>query len=374
MRLIAWRNLFHDRVRLVVTLTGIIFAIVLIIVQLGLFLGFTRTTSVIADHAGADIWISAHGLRNFDTAAAIPESKLYQAMATPGVAVAQKAILGFSTWKRRDGSQESIEVVGINPEVPLATPWSLIEGRVEDLKAEDTVIIDQFYKSKLDIDHIGQTIEINNRRARVVGYTTGVRSFTTSPYVFTWFKNAQNYSRLRADQIHYILIKGEPGVALPELKQRLKDRIADVDVYLTPEISKLTQNYWMFTTGAGIAIIIAAAMGLVVGIVVVAQTIYASTVDHIREFGTLKAMGATNGYIFRIIVMQAAISGTIGYALGITVAYFVIRGATRGGANILLTPELAVTMFFVSLGMCIGASLVSINKVTSIDPAMVFKG
>src|SRR5215813_445634 len=128
MRLLAWRNLFHDRVRLIVTLTGIVFAIVLIIVQLGIFLGFTQTTSVIIDNSRVDLWVSARGLRNFDTAAPIPESKLYQALATPGVAHAVKAIVGFTAWKRHDGAQESIEIIGINPDIPLSRPWSLLAG------------------------------------------------------------------------------------------------------------------------------------------------------------------------------------------------------------------------------------------------------
>jgi putative ABC transport system permease protein len=115
-------------------------------------------------------------------------------------------------------------------------------------------------------------------------------------------------------------------------------------------------------------------MGLVVGIVVVAQTIYASTVDHLREFGTLKAMGATNAYICRIIILQATIAAVIGYTLGLAIASVVVRGAARGGAVIELPWELAVGMFGVALAMCVGASLVSIHKVTGIDPAMVFKG
>src|SRR5262249_28922294 len=117
MRLLAWRNLFHDRVRLVVTLTGIVFAIVLIVVQVGLFLGFTQTTSVIIDHSGVDLWISASGLRNFDSAAPIPESKFHQALATPGVGRAVKTIVDFSAWKRPDGGQESVQIIGVNPDV-----------------------------------------------------------------------------------------------------------------------------------------------------------------------------------------------------------------------------------------------------------------
>jgi putative ABC transport system permease protein len=129
----------------------------------------------------------------------------------------------------------------------------------------------------------------------------------------------------------------------------------------------------MFSTGAGVSVLIAAVLGLLVGIVVVAQTIYAATVDHIREFGTLKAMGASNGYIYRIILEQATISAVIGYVLGILLTFAAVR-ITGEGAPILLPKELITGMFLLTLAMCCAAALVSINKVTHIDPAMVFKG
>ena len=95
----------------------------------------------------------------------------------------------------------------------------------------------------------------------------------------------------------------------------------------------MTQVYWMFSTGAGIAVLLAAVLGLVVGVVVVAQTIYATTVDHIREYGTLKAMGATNRYLYTVIIQQAVISALIGYTLGMTASMFVVSGSSRGGAR-----------------------------------------
>jgi putative ABC transport system permease protein len=130
----------------------------------------------------------------------------------------------------------------------------------------------------------------------------------------------------------------------------------------------------MFTTGAGVAVLLAAVLGLVVGFVVVAQTIYATTMDHLKEFGTLKAMGAPNRYVYKVILTQAAISAVLGYALGMVVSAFVVHASQKGGAAILLPWQMAIGMFFLTLLMCTGAALVSISKVTRLDPAMVFKG
>jgi putative ABC transport system permease protein len=371
---LAQRNLFHDKVRLTVTLTGIVFSVVLIVVQLGLFIGFTTATSNLIDHSNADLWVTSKNVPYVEQGVAFSERKLNQVRATPGVGDAQKIIAHWTQWKRHDGGQESVQIVGINVDDPMERPWNLVEGRVEDLKSPDAVILDELYKQKLGVTRIGEIFEIGGYRARVVGFTRGIRSFTTSPYVFTSFKNAQDFTSLREDQTLFILVKVAPGASVEQVRQDLLSRLKDVEVFKTAEFSRMTTFYWMFTTGAGVAVLIAAALGLVVGFVVVAQTIYATTVDHIREYGTLKAMGAPNSYVYKVIMKQAAISAVIGYVLGMIVSVFVVQGSQKGGAAILMPAPMAIGMFFVTLAMCVGAALVSINKVTRIDPAMVFKG
>jgi len=371
---LAQRNLFHDKVRLAVTLTGIVFSVVLIVVQLGLFLGFTTATSNLIDHSGADLWITSKNVPYVEQGVAFSERKLNQVRAVPGVGDAQKIIARWTQWKRHDGGQDSVQIVGINVDDRMEQPWNLVQGRVEDLKSPDAVILDELYKQKLGVSGVGEVFEIGGHRARVVGFTRGIRSFTTSPYVFTTFKNAQNYTGLREDQTMFILVIVAPGADLQQVRRVLLDNVKDVEVFTTAQFSRMTTFYWMFTTGAGVAVLIAAVLGLVVGFVVVAQTIYATTVDHIREFGTLKAMGAPNSYVYKVIMQQAAISAVIGYVLGMIVSVFVVQGSQKGGAAILMPPTMAGGMFFLTLAMCVGAALVSINKVTRIDPAMVFKG
>ncbi len=376
MGLLARRNLFHDKVRFAVTLTGIVFALVLIIIQFGLFLGFTTTTSNNIDHSKADIWVVFHGVGYFDTGRTFSERKFYQVLATPGVAEAEKYMQAFARWKRPDGRIENIQIIGVRPESGLGQPWNVVSGNVAVLKEEDAILVDELYREKLGVWNIGDRVEIGGHRARVVGFTRGIRSFTTSPFVYASFKNSLDYTNPTSNEndVGYILVKAAPGVSTVELKKNLAARLSDVDIYTTAEFSRKTRFYWMFTTGAGLAVLTAALMGLIVGVAVVAQTIYAATMDHIREYGTLKAMGATNGYLYRVLVEQAVWSAVLGYALAMIVAHFIVTGSEKGGALILMPPEMKIGMFALSIAMCVAAAMVSINKVTRIDPAMVFRG
>ena len=371
---LARRNLLHDKIRLTVTLTGIVFAVVLIVVELGLFVGFTTTTSGLVDHSQADLWVTSKNVPYVELAVPFSERKLYQVRAVPGVLEAQKVISRWGQWKRSDGRDESVQIVGVSPESSMEQPWNLVQGSAADLRKPDAVIMDEMYKEKLGVHQVGEIFEINGRRARIVGFTRGIRSFTTSPYVFTTFKRAQEYVNLPDDQTVFVLVKLAPGANVEQVRRGILASVANVDVFTSHEFSRMTQFYWMFTTGAGVAVLLAALLGLVVGFVVVAQTIYATTMDHLREYGTLKAMGAPNSYVYKVIIKQAAMSAVIGYVLGMVVSGFVVRASQSGGAAILLPWQMAIGMFFLTLAMCVGAALVSISKVTSLDPAMVFKG
>jgi putative ABC transport system permease protein len=376
MGLLARRNLFHDRVRFVVTLTGIVFALVLIIIQFGLFLGFATTTSNNIDHSNADLWVVFHGVGYFDTGRNFSERKFYQVLSTSGVQQAEKYMQAFARWKRTDGRVDNIQIVGFHPGSGLGEPWNVVQGSIADLKQEDAVLVDELYSEKLGVSKIGDRVEIGDHRARVVGFTRGIRSFTTSPFVYATFKSSLDYTNpvSSEDATAYILVKAAPGVTPEELQARLRARLPDEDVYTTGEFSRKTRFYWMFTTGAGLAVLTAALMGLIVGVAVVAQTIYAATMDHIREYGTLKAMGATNRYLYRVLIEQAVWSAALGYSVAMIVAHFIVKASEKAGAAILMPWTMSVGLLFLAVVMCVVAALVSINKVTRIDPAMVFRG
>ena len=315
---LAIRNLLHDRVRLVVTLTGIVFSVVLSAVQLGLFVGFKHATSDLIAHSSADIWVKSQGVTHLESAVPMPDERLFRVLGTPGVAAAERYIANFSQWKRSDGAEEGIMIIGLEPKATMGLPWNLTAGRFEDLMQPDAVIVDELYLKKLGIKGVGDVAEIRGRRARVVGLTRGIRTFTTAPPVFASFRNALDYTGMDSGETLYVLAKVSAGATVSAVARDIEARISSVDALPTAEWQVAQENYWMFGTGAGVTVLIAAGLGMLVGIVVVAQTIYAATVDHLKEYGTLKAIGAANAYIYRVITQQALISAVVGYGVGIS--------------------------------------------------------
>ncbi len=372
--LIAFRNLCHDKVRLVVTLTGIVFAVVLVTLQCGLFLGFLTTISGVIDNSEADIWVASRGVKTFDIAMSMPETRYYEVLAVPGVAVASRMVVDFAFWKKPGGGQESIEIIAFDTDKGMGGPWNMVRGNVGSLDAADAVIMDQLYMDKLGVASLGQEVEIISSRARVTGFTRGIRSFSTSPYVFTAYRNGFRYSRFAEAEITYVLARVEQGQDPEEVCGRINNRVNNVQAFTREEFSGLTRNYWMMSTGAGAALMLAAVLGFIVGMVVVAQTLYSTTMDHLPEFATLKAMGAPDSYITKILVTQACISAVMGYGIGMIICAAVVEFQKYGDAAIVLPFPLAAAIFGLTVLMCIGASFISIRKIMNIDPAVVFRG
>jgi putative ABC transport system permease protein len=371
--ILAWRNLAHDKIRFLVTLVGIVFSVTLMAVQSGLLLGFVVTIAKIVDRTEADIWVVGRGVRSVDLPTAMPERRRFQVMSVAGVAEAQPYIHNFSMLKRPDGGAESVVVVGFDLESGIGKPWSVVEGRVEDLALPDAVIVDRFYKPKLGVTHLGQVLEINEKRVRVVGFTEGIRTFTQSPHVFADIKTARHLSNLGETRQNYVLVRVAPGHDPATVRDAIRAKIPEVDAYTKAEFAKRSYLYWLITTGAGFSLIIAAALGLIVGIVVTAQTLYATTMDRLPEYATMRAMGAPASYLYGIILRQAAIAAAGGFGLGISIALFLVRGSQEGSAVILMPWELAAILGGATFVMCALAALISIRRVMKIDPVSVFK-
>jgi putative ABC transport system permease protein len=235
------------------------------------------------------------------------------------------------------------------------------------------VIIDKTYLTELGVKEIGDTAQIGTSRVRVTGFTDGIRSFTVTPYVFTTLNRARAMlGDIPADKVTYVLVKLEPGADPIAVRDAIRAKVPDSEVLTKAEFRTRSLNHWLFATGAGIALIGGAILGLVVGTVIVAQTLYSSTKDHLNEFATLRALGSSSGYIHRVILAQAGLSAVIGYVLGMAICMTIVYLSERTALPIIMTPMLAVLLLALTIAMCAISAISAIGKVMRIDPAMVF--
>lgn len=372
MRL-AWHNITHDRLRFAVTVLGITCAVFLMIFQGSILLGFLRAASKIIDSTGAEIWITGRGVQCFEFAVPIERRFADLARGVAGVQSTSRICTSLVQFRKIDGSQQQVALIGADTNSPARLPIPRLSGNHFGI-APDSLVVDSSNAELLDISgRLPLEVEINDQRARVVGRTSGFSSFLGSPYVFTSYSDASRYLGLRPDETMFILVQVQPGFPVEQVKRELQARLPTVQVSTRDEFSRRAEFYWTSQTGAGGAILAAAVLGFFVGLTVVSQAIYSTTMEHIEEFATLKALGATPWYIVRVIVSQAMLSGIAGYVLGVLITSPMIRAA-RPHIPWISTPWwLPAGVFIPALAMCALASILSVKAAITVEPAKVFR-
>ena len=369
---IAFRNLFNDRLRLIATVIGIVFSIVLVTVQMGLYLGFGRTVTTMIDHASADLWMVPRGTKSFEDPSLLDVHERYRALAINDVTDAIPIVIGFADWRLPSGETTPVFIVGADPRTGGLQPWNLVEGRIEALSAPRAVAVDRSYFARLGVAGIGASAEIRQQPVEVAAVTSGIRSFTTTPYVFIDVNRARTLMGVPSSKATYLLVRLSANADIDGVRRQLVSAIPDVEVLTPAEFRERSRAFWLFSTGAGAALFAGALLGVIVGTVIVAQTLYSSTKEHLGEFATLRAIGSSRGYIYKVIIVQALLSAVIGFGIAALIGDVIVRMTAESALPIVITPGLIVGLFLLTVIMCVGSALAAINQVTRIDPAIVF--
>jgi putative ABC transport system permease protein len=370
---LAVRNLLQDRLRCVGTIVGIVFSLVLVIIQLGLYVSFERMVTTMIDHAPADLWIVPLGTKSFEDPSSLDERDRRLASSVQGVAEAIPVVSGFTQWAVPSGGTTAVFVVGSAMNAAGLHPWNLSEGSLDSLASPGAVAIDRTYFGRLGVAGIGDSTDIRNQKVRVKAVTSGIRSFTTTPYVFTSLDQARVLTGTPAGKDSYLLLRISPGSDIDGVRKRLLASLSKVEVLTPEEFRSRSRAFWLFGTGAGAALVAGALLGTIVGTVIVAQTLYSSTKDHLNEFVTLRAIGSTSRYICKVIVDQAVLSAVIGFAVAAGIGIAIVRLTAATPLPIVMTPGLTVGLFLLTAAMCIASAMAAIVQVVRIDPARVFK-
>ncbi|MBI4510228.1 MAG: FtsX-like permease family protein [Deltaproteobacteria bacterium] len=371
---LARKILVHDRVKFFVAAAGVSVSVLLVLVQVGLYLGFMQNASNLIDRSTADIWVAGEGNENFDFALPFDEALYYRVEGTPGVELAEPMLLAFGQWKMSNGGAVGVQVVGLKENAQLLKPAPIIAGDPGRIAEVDGIIVDKSEFPKLLLERgIGERQEITGVRSRIIGLSQGLRSFTTSPFVFANMDSARAFTRQGPDKLTYALVRVARGARVEDVMARI-DAIPGIQAFTKQEFSEHSRTYWSKRTGVGVGFFMTAALGVIIGLVVVGQILYNGTLEHIREYGTLKAMGARNSGIVRVILYQALISAAVGFVMGGVGALLVREGIKAAYLHVVLSPPLLVGTALLTIAMCAVAALLSITKVLRLDPATVFKG
>ena len=380
---IGWRNLKRDPIRSAVAVLGVTFAVVLVTVEVGMLLGLLRNSSLLVDRSSADLWVATLDVKTFDFATPFDARKQYRIEAIPGVERVEEFNSSYSVWKLPSGGSTNVQVIGVDTRGQLAPKLDLVSGSLDDCQNQDAIIIDEGERAKLGNPNLGDTVEIIQRRAKVVGFTRGMRSFTTTPYVFTSLRGAEHYAWLSRNsmtgggesgrQVVYLLLRVKPGYDPEAVRDAIMKKVPDVEVHTRSGLSWRTRCYWLIETGVGLGFAVAAFLGLVVGGVIVSQTLYAMTMECLPEFGVLKALGASMPELSRIVLEQSLICGAAGFSLGVLLSLAVCVLAAHAGTSVEIPATLLGCVALITTLLCASSALVSVLRLRSVEPAMVFR-
>lgn len=371
---LALRMLLHDRMRFFITVAGVAFAVQLILSQVGLFLGLIHNSSVIVRHIPAELWVTSKNTPNVDFAQAFPETYVNRVRSIPGVARADNLIVTFVNATLPTGATEGTVTYALEDFAAWKLPWKMESGEAEALRRGNYLVTDASAVRRIGEFKAGDYREIQGLRMRYVGRSEGAVSFTTTPVSFMDYRLAQQLNRdLLAGNTTYILVKAEPGADLKALKAEIQKRLPYNDVYTRDEWADRSDSYWIQNTGIGLNAFTAVFLGVLVGVVVVAQTLYTSTMDHLKEFGTVKAIGGSNADIYWLLGRQATVAAVLGFAFGSLMVFGLKPLVSAIGLQLILPAKVWGVVGAGTLVMCLLSAGLSFRKVAGIDPGLVFR-
>jgi putative ABC transport system permease protein len=368
---LAWRNLARERTRFVIAIVGVSFAVVLMSLQISLIIGFSRTASGLIRHAGADVWVCGRGIQNVDQMPVVPKRWRDLAAGVPGVAQASPLIVRFAPLRTPVGGTESVMLVGYDLATGLGGPWSVVEGSLAELTNRG-IVVDRLYRERIGIGGIGSEVEISGTRAKVSAFTQGIRTFVQSPYIFLPIARSQPMAGLLDDEITGVLLVVDDSSSSAEVAERVKLRIPTADVFTADEFATKTILYWLLSTGVGAYLVLGCSLGILVGVIITAQTLYANAVDHIRSYATMRALGATAGYLRSVIIQQAVMTAVIGIAVGQVISIITVYLLGTGTLALALPAVALLAIAVMSLVMCALSALFAVNKVLGTSATLVF--
>jgi putative ABC transport system permease protein len=379
MAWVALRMLTGDRAKYYGLIFGIAFASMLMAQQLSIFCGLMlRTASQIQDTDGADLWVMDPRVLSVDEVRPLMDDDVYRVRGVPGVAWAVRLFKGQARVRADQGDYRVSVLLGLDDATLVGAPKEMLVGAVGDLRRPDAVLMDEAGYKYLwpgEPFEAGKTLEMNDRRAVVVGVCKASPPFQTFPVVYTRFSQAIRYVPGERNVTTFVLAGAEPREDAHALCTRIRERTG-LQALTREEFIWKTIWYYIGSTGIPVNFGITVALGFIVGAAVSGQTFYLFTLENLKHFGSLKAMGVGNRGLLGMILLQGAVVGVLGYAVGVGLAalFFVVTGNLTHLRGFFIPWQVLVGTAAAVLAITFLATLLSIRRVWVLEPAVVFKG
>ena len=380
MNWVAWKMLNGDTAKYLGAVFGVAFGVLLITQQASIFVGImSRTANPLRDVSEARVWVTDPHLQNADEIEPLSDAAVHRIRGVPGMDWAVRLYKGLARARRPDGTFRQVILLGIDDQSLVGAPRTILQGSLGDLRRPSAVFIDRAGYESLwpgEALALDRELEMNDRRAVVVGICETSAPFQSFPVVIATYSQATQFIARERKQLSFVVGSPVAGVSPAEACRRI-EATTGLDAMTYDEFVWRTIEYYLANTGIPVNFGITIVLGFIVGAAIAGQTFYLFTLENLRHFGALKAMGVNNKRLVGMVLLQAAVIGSIGYALGVgmAVAFFEVTSRVLPdlrGINILW--QIAVGSAGVVVVIVTLASLMSLRRVLLLEPAVVFRG
>jgi putative ABC transport system permease protein len=382
---LALKMLFGDTAKYLMLVAGLFFATFLIVQQASVFCGLMMWTTATLKNVGAPIFVVEERVEQVNETNPLRDTDVSRVRSVSAVRWAMPLYSGIQRARMDDGSFKTIQLLGIDSASLAGAPSRLVEGRLEDLRLPNTVIIDELAVTRLSLDKnrpikVGDRFEINDIEARVVGICKAMRSFTGGPYVWTTYERALQYTPASRKMLSAVIAAPADGMTAEEAAAEITRRTG-LRAYVNRGFGGSpadfnTSTVWWYVKNTGIPISFGTTVviGFIVGIAIACQTFYAFVLDNLKHLGALKAMGMTNLRLSLMLVIQSATVGVIGFGIGLLATSAFAYAAIQNQQPPFVMPwQIPVVAFAVIQLICMAAALLGIIRLSLYEPAMVFR-
>jgi putative ABC transport system permease protein len=348
----------------------------LIVQQGSIFWGLMIWSQSSISNLNVPIWVTDPGIAQVDEVKPIADTAVDRVRSVPGVEWAVPLYKGLLRARLSNGEYHQITLTGLESSTLIGRPAEILDGRFEDILQPDAVALDQWAVARMGgptVMKVGTIFELNDKLARVVAIAKTQKSFTNIPVVYTTYERAIRYVPRERRTLSYVLAKAKAGVPVEDVTRHIHEQTG-LGAFTAEEFGWKTIWWVLKNTGIGTNFGTTILLGFIVGMAIAGQTFYLFTVENLRQFGALKAMGASTFALARMILLQAFTVGLTGYGIGIGLAtVFGFLTARNGGFPFIETWQLLFLVLVALLAICTFSALISIVKLARLEPGIVFR-